>query len=204
MSAASVPTFSREIAIDLGRARCVGYVAERLRRVGFEVATEVEVGEGRWRGWIDILAFHRVTGLMLVVEVKTELHDVGAEQRRFATYEREAWAAARRSGWLPSRRASALVLLRTESIDRVVTTNRSVLEASFPSRSCDLLRWLTDPASAPQNARAIAAIDPRSRRRDWLFDAGTDGRRRPARYRDYGDLVRRPGRVTGQGHAVSA
>ena len=49
-------------------------------------------------GWIDVLAYHPGTGMLVVIEVKTELHDIGAEQRRFASYERESYAAARRLG----------------------------------------------------------------------------------------------------------
>ena len=47
---------------------------------------------------MDLLAWHPATGLLLVIEVKTELHDLGANERQLNWYEREAWAAARRLG----------------------------------------------------------------------------------------------------------
>ena len=56
-------------------ARCIAYVARRLRACGWDVRFEVEVGTGRYRGWIDLLALRGTT--MLCVEVKTELDDMG-------------------------------------------------------------------------------------------------------------------------------
>jgi hypothetical protein len=171
----------------------VSYVAHRLRREGYAVATEVEVGDGRWRGWIDILAIHPSTGLMVVVEVKTEIHDIGAEQRRLAAYEREAWTSARRLGWAPRRRVTALLVLRTDDTDRTTTANRRLLQLAFPGTASDLDGWLRRPAEAPRNGRAIAAFDPRSRRPGWLLTPGVDRRRTPPRYRDYADFMRLSG-----------
>ena len=62
-------------------ARCSAHVASRLRRAGWQVATEVEVGGDRSRGWIDVLAFHPATGWLLVVEIKTEIRDLGGIER---------------------------------------------------------------------------------------------------------------------------
>src|SRR4051794_5276400 len=38
-------------------ARLTGTIARRLERCGWQVATEVPIGEGAPRGWIDLLAF---------------------------------------------------------------------------------------------------------------------------------------------------
>lgn len=176
---------------DAGHARCVGHVAQRLRRDGYLVATEVEVGDGRWRGWIDILAIHPATGLLVVIEVKTELRDAGAELRRFTSYEREAWTAARRLGWAPRRRIGALLLLRTDDTDSFVDANRPLLRLGFGGSSAILFDWLTHPRGATPNGRALASFDPRSRRIRWLHDPGLDRRRVPPRYRDYADFMRR-------------
>lgn len=78
-----------------------GPVAMRLRKCGWLAETEVEIGDGRRRGWIRVLAWHPLTGLLLVIEVKTDIHDLGAIQRTLASYERGAWTAARRFGWRP-------------------------------------------------------------------------------------------------------
>ena len=62
---------------DLVHAACAGYVARRLGRAGWHVLLEVEVGDGRGRGWIDLLAFRESDRSLLIVEVKTEIIDVG-------------------------------------------------------------------------------------------------------------------------------
>ena len=74
---------------DAVHARCIGYVATRLRLAGWMVATEVEIRGARGPGWIDVLAFHPGTGRLLVIEIKTEIDDLGRI------------AAARRLGWTP-------------------------------------------------------------------------------------------------------
>ena len=43
---------------DVGHSAGIGYIARHLRGSESQVATEMEVGEGRYRGWIDILAWH--------------------------------------------------------------------------------------------------------------------------------------------------
>src|SRR5262245_17438716 len=42
---------------DRVHARCGGYVGQRLMNAGWLVRHEVEVGTGRRRGWIDLLAY---------------------------------------------------------------------------------------------------------------------------------------------------
>jgi DNA-binding XRE family transcriptional regulator len=55
---------------DLIHARCSGYVGRRLKAAGLDVAREVGIIDGRSRGWIDLLAFDRRTGTMLIVEIR--------------------------------------------------------------------------------------------------------------------------------------
>src|SRR5689334_17341694 len=50
---------------DAVHAWCVAYVVRRLERDGWLVAVEVEIGSGRYRGWIDILAYHPSTRSLL-------------------------------------------------------------------------------------------------------------------------------------------
>jgi hypothetical protein len=175
---------------DAGHARCVGYVARSLRRAGFLVATEVEVGNGRWRGWIDVLAFDPRTGMLIVIEVKTELHDIGAEQRRFAAYEREAYAAGRRLGWAPRFHVGALAILRTDATDARIRANADLLLPAFPADASTFTAWLARPEAAPGSGRALVGIDPRGRGPRWALDARPDRRRRAPRYADYGAFVR--------------
>lgn len=83
---------------DTVHARCAGAIDRRLTSCGWIVAREVEVSDGSIHGWIDLLAFHPLSGVLLIIEIKTRLDDLGATERQIAWYERHAFVAARRMG----------------------------------------------------------------------------------------------------------
>jgi hypothetical protein len=179
-------------------ARCSGYVRRKLATAGWIVAGEVEIISGRSHGWIDLLAWHPSSGTALVVEVKTELRDVGEIERTIGWYEREAWAAARRLGWRPSRVASILVLLMTDAVEEGIQANSGILAAAFGVRGSALADRIGDPRGVwRRGERGLALIDPGSRRRTWLRASRTDGRRTPAPYIDYADALRSLARASG-------
>jgi transcriptional regulator with XRE-family HTH domain len=91
----------RECQLEPAHARCSAHVVARLRRSGWETRAEVEVGGDRSRGWIDVLAFHPGLGVLLVIEIKTEIRDFGAIERAIGWYERAGPPASRRFGWRP-------------------------------------------------------------------------------------------------------
>ena len=168
-----------------------GHVARRLEHAGWQVASEVEVGGDRSRGWIDLLAFQPATGLLLVIELKTEIHDLGQIDRALGWYVREAWAAARRSGWRPSVVTGCLLLLMTQQNDGAVAFNRDALRRLFPIRAAALAGLVDGDKAVPaRNTRALAMVDPRSKRRTWLRPTRDDGRRALAPYADYADFMR--------------
>ena len=171
-------------------ARCSSHVASKLRRHGWLVATEVEIGGDRARGWIDVLALHPATGLLLIIEIKTEIRDLGAIERSLGWYERAAWAAARGFGWRPVRSVGCLLLLATEANDERVIENRAPITSGFPVRARDLTASITDGSSPNIPGRAVAMIDPLSRRKAWVRPLRVDGRRSPAPFRDYADFMR--------------
>jgi transcriptional regulator with XRE-family HTH domain len=171
-------------------ARCSAHVTARLRRSGWQVATEVEVGSDRSRGWIDVLAWHPQGGLLLVIEIKTEIHDLGAIERSLGWYEREAWVASRRIGWRPRRSMGCLLLLATDLNDVRVGANREPFAVGFPVRARDLNIVIADGLETSVEGRAVAMIDPLSRRNDWLRSLRADGRRSKAPYADYADFMR--------------
>jgi hypothetical protein len=125
-----------------------------------------------------------------MIEVKTEIRDVGSIQRSMGWYEREAFAVARRLGWRPMRLASALLLLETDANEESVRANRELLRQWLPTRAATLASWLADP-SARAPGRGLAMIDPMSHRRAWLRPTRVDGRRSAARYTNYADFMQR-------------
>ena len=176
---------------DAAHASCVEFVRRRLARSGFVVATEVEIGNERGRGWIDVLAFHPASGALFLDEVKSELRDVGALQRQIGWYEREVWRAAASLGWRGRVLVRAVTVLFTAANDAAVRSNAGLYGSAFPLRAADLQRLLDDPGSiADRPARALALIDPLSRRRVWLRPTMSDGRRSPPPYADYADFMR--------------
>lgn len=186
----------RERQHEPAHARCSAHVASRLRHVGWEVATEVEIGGDRSRGWIDVLAWHPVTRWLLVIEIKTEIHDLGAIERALGWYERDAWAAARRHDWHPRRTVGCLLVLATDVNDVRAHANRVPLSEGFPLRATELGRLVAgeisvDEASSsePRQRRGLAMIDPLSRRGAWLRSLRIDGRRSPAPHADYADFM---------------
>jgi transcriptional regulator with XRE-family HTH domain len=180
----------RERQRDPAHARLAAYVTARFRRLGWESRTEVEVGGDRSRGWIDIVAFHPGSRVLLVIELKTEIHDLGRIERTLGWYERESWMAARRLGWRPRRVIGCLFLLATDANDARVTANRASIDPIFPRRARHLQTMLAGEPAPPGAGRAIAMVDPLSRRQAWLRSLRVDGRRSAAPYLDYADFMR--------------
>jgi hypothetical protein len=179
------PTLAADPVRDRAHARCVAYVARRLERAGWLVLTEVAVGDDRWRGFIDVLAFDPIAHVLLVIEVKVGLDDIGAVDRQIGSYERFAWAAAHAHGWRPRATTAALLLLATDDNDRRLIEHRAYLDRRFRIRASELLAFIADPHEPrDRGERAMAMIDPRTRRTRWLLPTWLDGRRNAARYAD--------------------
>jgi transcriptional regulator with XRE-family HTH domain len=174
---------------DLVHARCAVHVANRLEAAGWLVQREVEIGDGRTHGWIDILAFDPRSGSLIVIEIKTEIRDFGAIERTLNWYQREASRAARRFGWRPERVGSALLVLESRQNDVSISNGRVMFKHGFPGRATEL-RAVVDGVGPPNASRFLAMIDPRSRRSTWLRSTACDGRRSAPPYEDYIDAVR--------------
>jgi hypothetical protein len=166
---------------DAAHARCVAFVQRRLEAAGWVVRREVEILDGRSRGWVDVLAFDPEAEVLLVIEMKTEMDDVGRIERTITWYRRTAASAARRLGWTPRSIQVWLLVLATVVNDGRIAENRMVLSQSFPDRA---------PTMLAGRARAgLALVDPSRRRRDWLIRTRVDGRRSPCPYRNYADFM---------------
>lgn len=186
---------------DAVHARLTGYVARRLEPAGWLTATEVPLGEGAPRGWIDLLGYRPADRAMLVEETKTEILDVGALQRSLAFYEREASAAARRIGWRPLRGAVLVVALDTAALGRRLADNRDLVARAFPAPVDEVSAWLIDPAHDPPGGWALAMADPAVRAAGWLRPTMIGARRRPPAYANYADAAARLLRPGGQAPA---
>lgn len=184
------PVFPAGLRVqDAVHARCSSYVDRRLRGHGWATAREVEIVHGRSHGWIDLLAFDHRTGILLIIEIKTRLDDLGALERQIGWYERMAWQAARRLGWRPTRVVAVVLALASDEVERVVRAHRDLMSIAFPMRAKEIGEVIRD-LGAPVAGRGFALIDPASRRRDWLIRASVDGRRSRLPYGGYADAAR--------------
>ena len=174
---------------DLLHARCSGYVSRRLTGLGWETRREVTIVSGRARGWIDVLAFDPRRRLLIVIEVKTWLDDLGSIERQLDWYKREA-AAGEVFGARPVRTVGWLLFLATADVDAAINRNLDALDVRFATRA-GAMRRLVDRGSelSADLADGMALIDPRRRRRDWLLPSRADGRRSPAPYATYAAAV---------------
>ena len=181
--------------VDPAHAATSAYVSGNLRNGGWDVRAEVEIGAGSSRGWIDLLAWSREASLLLVIEIKTEIRDLGAIQRQLGWYEREARPTAASHGWHPTRVVGCLLLLDSEANATAVRRNRPTFDQESPVRARELTLIVEQPASggpAPWSGdQALAMVDPRSRRARWLRTTAIDRRRSAPAYRDYADFVTR-------------
>lgn len=176
-------------------AHCVAYVVRRLTAAGWVAEREVEVVHGRSHGWIDVLAYRPEDRALLVIEMKTEVEDLGQIERSIRWYVREGPAAAVRLGWHPRRSMGALIVLDTLATAERLRRNRDAIAQTFTVRADGLRALVTRERSFPTSpSHAIAAVDPLSRRREWLRPTVLDGRRSPAAYEDYADFMRKLGR----------
>ena len=96
----------------------------------------------RRAGVIDILAFHRRTAALLVIELKTDLVDVQGLIGTVDRYRRLAPQVARERGWAAAS-VSCWVLLRdTPSNHRRLAAHVRVLRNAFPADGRMMRGWL--------------------------------------------------------------
>jgi hypothetical protein len=97
------------------------------------------------RGIIDVLAWHPVRRILLMIELKTELVDINdlmgsADRRR-----RLGAVIARDRGWDPAAIATWVVLAESRTNRRAVTAHCTLVRAKFPFDGRAVRRWLRDP-----------------------------------------------------------
>jgi transcriptional regulator with XRE-family HTH domain len=131
---------------DQRHAGLVEILVALLSGLGWDVATEVSFNNYGERGSIDILAYHRLTRILLVIEVKTVVPDLGGA---LATFDRKARLAsdiARRRGWDATLVAKLLVLPEDRTARRRVAQHDATFTNAFPARNVEVNSWLRAPS----------------------------------------------------------
>jgi hypothetical protein len=152
--------------LDEDHAALVGRMAAWLARLGWEVHPEVTYSIYGERGAIDLLAFHRATATLLVVEVKTALVSVEETLRRHDVKVRLAMRVAREQlGWRGETVARLLVLPEGATVRRRVERHDEVLGRSYPARGEMIRPWLREPSGSISGLIFLSVPTARLRRK---------------------------------------
>jgi len=145
--------------LDEAHAGLVGRAVADLTRIGWEIRAEVSYSVYGERGSIDLLGWHPVARILLVVEVKTALTSIEEALRRHDTKVRLAQRVAReRFGWRAVGTASILILPGSSTARRHAVRHHAVLHAAYPLRGDDLRAWLREPRSPASGILFLPAI----------------------------------------------
>lgn len=98
------------------------------------------------RGSIDVLAWHAASRSLLVIELKTELTDLGDTVLRLDRKQRLAAAIARERGWEPASVSVWLLIGESRTNRRHVEAHEAMLRSRFPADGHAMVRWLRRPA----------------------------------------------------------
>jgi transcriptional regulator with XRE-family HTH domain len=132
--------------LNAGHAAMHELVVRDLTVLGWMIAPEVSFSVYGERGIVDILAYHPGQRALLVVELKTQLVDVGQLIGAVDRYRRLAPQLAGERRWQVGQVSAWVPLLRTATNRRRVAAHASVLRAAFPDDGRRVGPWLRQPA----------------------------------------------------------
>ncbi|MGI8927837.1 MAG: helix-turn-helix domain-containing protein [Candidatus Limnocylindrales bacterium] len=133
--------------LDEGHASLAGAVAEWLRGKGWQVEFEVTYSEFGERGSFDLLAYHPVLSILLVIEVKTDLPSGEATLRKLDEKARLAAKVARdRFDWRARSVSRVVVMPESKTLRRRVSRHSALFQAALPARNVEIRRWLARPS----------------------------------------------------------
>ena len=114
---------------------------------GWELAVEASFEFDGVHGSIDILAFHRMTSTLLVVEVKSVVPDSQATLHALDRKARMATRVAAERGW-PVATAHARILIVGEGTTsrRRIRALAATYRVALPARGVAVRRWLREPS----------------------------------------------------------
>ena len=147
-----------------------------LREAGWTARPEVSFSVAGERGLIDIVAWHAPTRSLLLIEVKTEIVDVGEALGTFDRKRRLAPVIARQLGVDAASTSAALVVADTRTNHRRVQAHAATFGGTLPHSGQRFRAFIARPAGSvealafwpirhPGSARPIAGGVRRVRRR---------------------------------------
>jgi hypothetical protein len=131
--------------LDARHADLVDRVLELLTSSDWDVATEVSFNVRGERGSIDILAFHRPTGSLVVIEVKSVVPDMQSMLAGLDRKGRLARDIVVERGWDVTTVTRILVLPDNRTARRRVDRHATTFRTALPARTVEIRRWLRRP-----------------------------------------------------------
>jgi transcriptional regulator with XRE-family HTH domain len=135
--------------LDAAHAARVEQVVGRLTAAGWECAVEASFNIRGERGSVDAIAFHRQSGTLVVIEVKSVVPDV---QATLMTLDRKArlgpWIASG-LGWQTRAVGRVLAVAESRTSRRRVELHAASFAAALPDRTVAVKAWLRHPAGKP-------------------------------------------------------
>jgi hypothetical protein len=156
--------------VDRRHASIVESVIRILRAQGWDARPEVSFARYGERGSIDVLAWNAASGAVLLIEVKSEIHDIEETLRRFHGKVRLAPDITfAELGWRPTTIGAALVVPESSAARRRLESYAATFGSMFPDRGRDLRPWLRAPVRPLSAVWFLSPVaigaDPHSRLR---------------------------------------
>lgn len=129
-----------------GHARMHELVSQVLYASGWATRPEVSFNHFGERGVVDIVAWHAERRAVLIVELKTQIVDIGDLLATMDRRRRLASVIAAPFGWEPALIGSWVVVADTRTNRRRLSDHRSVLRSAFPQDGRAIAGWLARPA----------------------------------------------------------
>ena len=117
-----------------------------LDHSGWEVRAEVSFNIDGERGVVDLVAWHAATRTVLLIELKTDIVDVGETIGTFDRKRRLAGRIAASLSWPAAHAACALVVRDGRTNQRRVGQHALTLRSSLPDDGRRFRAWLRAPA----------------------------------------------------------
>ncbi|MEO6295116.1 MAG: hypothetical protein ABIP01_00565 [Candidatus Limnocylindria bacterium] len=143
--------------LDGAHAALCAVIKRRLDRWSWIVRVEVSYSRYGERGRIDLLAFHPATGILLVVELKTDFVDVQALLGTLDAKARLATHVAAQFGWHVRAVVPAIVFIEDRAI-RERLRRVDTLFDRFSLRGRKAITWLRRPQQQPSGLLWFSAL----------------------------------------------
>jgi transcriptional regulator with XRE-family HTH domain len=161
--------------LNAGHAALHEVVARHLGGSEWLVVPEASFAIYGERGVIDILCFHRASGSLQVVELKTTIVDVQGLIGSVDRYRRLAPQVAAERGWSAASVSCWVVLRESATNRRRLAAHSTVLRTAFPDDGRRMRAWLRGPAGQ------VAALSFLSIDHPGILMSGSPGTQRVRR-----------------------